>query len=172
MEKHNNLKLSLFITALTLGSASTQLLALDNTMEEGNQSAYSKEFNALDTNSDGMLNKSEVKGEKTFTKNFSAADKNTDGTLSQEEFTNYKSQVDQKNMKRVGSDSMITSKIKGELLKDEGLKSLKVHVKTYQGIVQLNGFVDTEDQIQLAEKVASGVEGVKSVKNSLMVKKE
>jgi hyperosmotically inducible protein len=171
MKNQNNFKLSLLITALTLSSTSTQLLALDNTMEEGNQSAYAKEFNALDTNTDGTLSKSEVKGEKTFAKNFSAADKNTDGTLSQEEFTNYKSQADQKNMKRVGSDSMITSKIKTELLKDEGLKSFKVHVETYQGIVQLNGFVETEEQITLAGKVAASVEGVKSVKNSLMIKK-
>jgi hyperosmotically inducible protein len=66
---------------------------------------------------------------------------------------------------------MITSKIKTELLKDEGLKSFKVHVETYQGIVQLNGFVETEEQITLAGKVAASVEGVKSVKNSLMIKK-
>jgi osmotically-inducible protein OsmY len=37
--------------------------------------------------------------------------------------------------------------------------------------VQLNGFVETEDQIKQAEKVAASVEGVKSVKNSLMLKK-
>jgi hyperosmotically inducible periplasmic protein len=171
MKTQNNFKLSSLVIAITLAATSTQLFALDNTMEEGNQSAYTTEFKALDTNSDGMLNKAEVKSEKAFAKNFSAADKNADGSLNQEEFTNFKSQADQKNMKRAGSDSMITSKIKAELLKDEGLKSLKVHVETYQGIVQLNGFVETEDQIKQAEKVAANVEGVKSVKNSLMLKK-
>jgi hyperosmotically inducible protein len=171
MKTHNNFKLCSLVIAITLAASSTQLFALDNTMEEGNQSAYTTEFKSLDTNSDGMLNKAEVKSEKAFAKNFGTADKNADGSLNQEEFTNFKSQVDQKNMKRVGSDSIITSKIKAELLKDEGLKSLKVHVETYQGIVQLNGFVETEDQIKQAEKVAASVEGVKSVKNSLMLKK-
>lgn len=172
MKTQNNFNLSSLVITLTLATTSTQLLALDNTMEEGNQSAYTTEFKALDTNSDGMLNKSELKSEKAFAKNFGSADKNADGSLNQEEFTNFKSRADQKNMKRVGSDSMITSKIKGELLKDEGLKSLKVHVKTHQGVVLLSGFVDTEEQIALAGKIAADTEGVKSVTNSLLMKKE
>lgn len=75
-------------------------------------------------------------------------------------------------MKRVVKDSVITSKVKGNLLKEEGLKSMKVSVKTQQGVVLLSGFVETEEQIQQAEQVASEVEGVKSVKNSLLLKKE
>ena len=58
------------------------------------------------------------------------------------------------------------------MLKDEDLKSIHVSVKTHQGVVQLSGFVETEDQIQQAGKVAADVEGVKSVKNSLLLKKE
>jgi len=107
-----------------------------------------------------------------FSKHFSAADKNKDGSLDQEEYTNYKSQAEQKNVKRVVKDSVITSKIKGNLLKDEGLKSLKVSVETHKGVVQLSGFVETESQIQQAEKIAAETEGVKSVKNSLLLKKD
>jgi hyperosmotically inducible protein len=169
MKNNTNFKSTLLTIAL---AASSQAYALDNTMEEGNQSAYTTSFKALDIDSDGTLSKSEARKEKLFAKHFGAADKDTDGTLDQEEYTNYKSQADQKNMKRVGSDSMITSKVKGNLLKEEGLKSMKVHVKTHQGAVLLSGFVETEAQIQQAGEIAAKVEGVKTVKNSLLVKKE
>lgn len=172
MKNHTNFKSNLLVIALAFGSTSAPVLAADSTLTEGNESAYTTAFKSLDTDSDGTLTKSEVKSEKLFAKHFDAADKDTDGTLNQEEYTNYKSLADQKNMKRVGSDSMITSKIKGNLMKDEGLKSLKVHVKTHQGVVLLSGFVETEDQISLAGKVAAETEGVKSVKNSLLLKKE
>ena len=100
-----------------------------------------------------------------YTTAFKALDTDNDGTLN-------RTQVEQKTVKRVASDSLITSKVKGKLLKDEGLKSLKVSVETHQGIVLLSGFVATEDQIQQAEKIAAGTEGVKSVKNSLVLKKD
>jgi osmotically-inducible protein OsmY len=45
------------------------------------------------------------------------------------------------------NNSAITSKIKGSLLKDEGLKILKVGVKTNHDIVLLSGFIEAEDQI-------------------------
>lgn len=169
MKNNSNFKSTLLAIAL---ATSSQAYALDNTMEDGNQSAYTTAFKSLDTDSDGTLSKSEAGNEKLFAKHFGAADKDTNGTLDQEEYTNYKSQADQKNMKRVGSDSMITSKVKGNLLKEEGLKSMKVHVKTHQGVVLLSGFVETEAQIQQAGEIAAKVEGVKSVKNSLLLKKE
>jgi len=172
MKNHTNLKFSMLVIALALGSTSAQVFALDNAMEEGNQSAYVAAFRALDTNNDGTLSKSEARKEKLFAKHFAAADKDQDGTLDQEEYTNYKSKAEQKNTKRIVRDSVITSKVKGNLLNDEGLKSMHVSVKTHQGVVQLNGFVETEDQIQQAGKVAADVEGVKSVRNSLLLKKE
>ncbi len=172
MKNHTNFKFSALAIALALGFTSSQVFAADSALDDANQNAYTVAFKGLDTDNDGTLNKSEAAKEKLFAKHFSAADKDTDGTLDQEEYTNYKSQVEQKNMKRVGSDSMITSRIKGNLMKDEGLKSLKVHVKTHQGVVLLSGFVETGDQISLAGKVAAETEGVKSVKNSLLLKKE
>jgi hyperosmotically inducible protein len=171
MKNHINFKPSIIVIALTLGAASPQVFALDN-MDDANQSAYTTSFKALDTDSDGTLTKAEAKKEKLFAKRFDAADKDTDGTLDQQEYTNYKTQSEQKNVSRVASDSVITSKVKGNLLKDEGLKSMKVHVKTHQGVVLLSGFVDTEDQVVQAGKVATETEGVKSVKNSLLLKKE
>ena len=171
MKNNTHFKLTLLAAGLVASSGSTLAFALDN-VNGADQSAYITSFKALDIDNSNSLTKSEVKSEELFAKHFAAADKNNDGTLDQEEYTNYKSQAEQKNVKRIAKDSVITSKVKGNLLKDEGLKSLKVSVKTHQGVVLLSGFVETEDQIQQAEKVAAATEGVKSVKNGLALKKD
>lgn len=171
MRNNTHIKSTLLVVALTVSSASSQVFALDN-IADANQSAYTAAFKALDLDNSNSLTKSEVKSEKLFTKHFADADKDINGSLDQEEYTNYKSQAEQKNVKRIVKDSVVTSKVKGNLLKDEGLKSLKVRVKTHQGVVLLSGFVETEDQIQQAGKIAAGTEGVKSVKNSLILKKD
>jgi osmotically-inducible protein OsmY len=67
-------------------------------------------------------------------------------------------------------DSVITTKVKSLLVKDDFLKSFQIGVETYKGIVQLSGFVDSQKAIDKAGEIASGVKGVKSVKNNLVVK--
>lgn len=168
MKNNTHFKFTLLVISLAASLGSAQAFALDNT----NQTNYTTSFKALDVDNSGTLTKSEARKEKLFAKHFAVADKNNDATLDEQEYTNYKSQDEQKNVKRIAKDSFITSKVKANLLKDEGLKSLKVSVKTYQGTVMLSGFVETEDQIQQAEKIAADTEGVKSVKNSLVLKKD
>src|SRR4030042_4874532 len=68
-------------------------------------------------------------------------------------------------------DSVITTKVKSLLGADDFLKSFEISVETYKGIVQLTGFVDSQKAIDRAGEIASGVKGVKSVKNNLNVKK-
>ena len=68
-------------------------------------------------------------------------------------------------------DSVITTKVKSMLAADDFLKSFEISVETYKGIVQLSGFVDSQKAVDKAGEVARGVQGVKSVKNSLNVKK-
>jgi hyperosmotically inducible protein len=68
-------------------------------------------------------------------------------------------------------DSVITTKVKSLLASDDFLKSFQITVETYKGIVQLSGFVDSQKAIDKAGEIASGVKGVKSVKNNLNVKK-
>lgn len=67
-------------------------------------------------------------------------------------------------------DSVITTKVKMLLLKDEFLKSFQISVETYRGIVQLSGFVDSQEIVDKAGQIANSVKGVKSVKNNLIVK--
>lgn len=69
------------------------------------------------------------------------------------------------------SDAALTAKVKTALAKDEGLgTAANVNVNSYRGVVQLNGFVDSQDKIERAEEVARGVEGVSRVDNNLSVK--
>jgi len=70
---------------------------------------------------------------------------------------------------RVIDDSTITAKVKAALMGEKDVSSMKVHVKTYKGQVQLNGHVDTADQKAAAEAAASKVDGVTSVQNNLQV---
>lgn len=171
MKKYTHVKSAILITTLAIGTASLQAYAF-GTADDVDQSAYTNAFKALDTDNSGTLSKSELKKEKIFHRKFAAADKNHDGSLDQQEYTDHRAQVEQKNVKRIASDSVITSKVKAKLLGDEGLKSFKVSVETHQGVVLLSGFVATEAQIKDAEKIAAETEGVKSVKNSLVLKKD
>ena len=67
-------------------------------------------------------------------------------------------------------DSVITTKVKAEILNNPELKVLQIHVETYKGVVQLSGFVDSSKSAKRAAEIAAGVPGVKSVKNDLVVK--
>ncbi len=67
-------------------------------------------------------------------------------------------------------DAAITTKVKAELLADADVKGLAVNVETYNGRVQLSGFVDTIAQKNKAAQVARQVSGVQWVKNDLVVK--
>jgi len=67
-------------------------------------------------------------------------------------------------------DSTITAKVKTDILGDPALKSFQIGVETFKGTVQLSGFVNSAEMRNRAAVVASGVSGVKSVKNDLIVK--
>ena len=67
-------------------------------------------------------------------------------------------------------DSVITTKVKSLLAADDFLKSFQIGVETYKGVVQLSGFVNSQEAINKAVLITSGVKGVKSIKNDLIVK--
>src|SRR5512140_3081892 len=67
-------------------------------------------------------------------------------------------------------DSAITTKVKAAIFDDPSLKVLQINVETFRGEVQLSGFVDSPQNIRRAGEVARGVQGVRSVKNDLIVK--
>jgi osmotically-inducible protein OsmY len=67
-------------------------------------------------------------------------------------------------------DSVITTKVKAQLAADDFFKSFEIGVETFKGIVQLSGFVNSQQVIERAGQIAKGVKGVKSVRNNLIVK--
>lgn len=64
-------------------------------------------------------------------------------------------------------DSVITSKVKAEILNEPSLNSAEINVETFKGVVQLSGFVNSKADIEKAVAVTRGVGGVKSVKNDM-----
>jgi osmotically-inducible protein OsmY len=71
---------------------------------------------------------------------------------------------------QVLDDAAITARVKTALAKEAGVgRALDVNVTTYQGTVQLSGFVETQDLANRAATVARGVEGVRSVRNDIIV---
>jgi osmotically-inducible protein OsmY len=67
-------------------------------------------------------------------------------------------------------DSAITTKVKAKIFDDPMLKVFQISVESYKGVVQLSGFVDSKKAANQAGEVAKSVDGVESVKNSLVVK--
>lgn len=67
-------------------------------------------------------------------------------------------------------DTSITAKVKAAVLNEPALKSAKINVETFKGVVQLSGFVSSQLDIDKAIEVARSVGGVKSVKNDMRLK--
>jgi osmotically-inducible protein OsmY len=67
-------------------------------------------------------------------------------------------------------DSVITTKVKSLLAADDFLKSFQIGVESYKGVVQLSGFVNNQKAVDKAIEITRSVQGVKSVKNDLIVK--
>ncbi len=67
-------------------------------------------------------------------------------------------------------DAWITSKVKAAMIKDDELKASEINVETYNGTVQLSGFVSDASDVNHASSVARGIKGVTNVKNDLQVK--
>ena len=76
--------------------------------------------------------------------------------------------ADQSAMPQKGSeqpldDSMITTKVKAEMLAAKDVAGMKIEVKTVNGVVSLSGDVHTQAEADRAAEVARRVKGVASV---------
>lgn len=68
------------------------------------------------------------------------------------------------------SDSAITTRIKAALFKADQVSAGDINVETINGHVVLSGVVATDAEADLAEQLAEGIEGVKSVENDIEVR--
>jgi hyperosmotically inducible protein len=67
-------------------------------------------------------------------------------------------------------DTVITAKVKTAIFEQPGLKSAEINVETFKGVVQLSGFVSSQENANAAVATAKNVKGVSSVKNDMRVK--
>lgn len=67
-------------------------------------------------------------------------------------------------------DATITTKVKAQMVEDPQVKAIDVGVETMQGVVQLSGFVPNRDMSVRAEQIARRVDGVRGVKNDLVIR--
>ena len=124
------------------------------------------DFAALDRNKDGYLSRLEAASDREIAKRFATFDADADGRLSESEYIYAK----QDNDRRILRDTALTARVKAALLAEKGIPSLSISVETYEGEVQLSGFVPVPDIASRAGRVTAGVSGVRSVHNNIAVK--
>jgi osmotically-inducible protein OsmY len=65
--------------------------------------------------------------------------------------------------------AVLTAKVKAKLASVPETNTAAINVETFKGVVQLSGFVATQDVARRAEQIAASVPGVKRVENKLTV---
>ena len=135
-------------------------------LAQGKKETGNAAFDALDRNADGALSKEEVAGNRELGKRFERFDEDKDGRWNVDEFM----KAHRDNDTRIVNDTAITTQIKAAMLAEKGVPSTAISVETYEGRVQLSGFVDSEAVKKKAGTLAARVSGVKHVQNNLAVK--
>lgn len=67
-------------------------------------------------------------------------------------------------------DATVTSKVIAAIVGDSTLKKSEIKVETFQNVVQLSGWMDSNQDINHAYHFARNVKGVRSVHNDLIVR--
>jgi len=70
---------------------------------------------------------------------------------------------------RVMDDSSTTARVKSALNKSPVYKFPNVAVSTYNGVVQLSGFVHRDEQKAVAAELAHNIDGVRDVINNISI---
>ena len=67
-------------------------------------------------------------------------------------------------------DATITTQVKAKFVGDNGVDATAIKVNTLNGTVQLSGFAKSNAEKDRAVSIARGVNGVKSVHDSILVR--
>jgi hyperosmotically inducible periplasmic protein len=70
------------------------------------------------------------------------------------------------------SNARITSEVKLKFAADDTVKALNIDVDTNNGVVTLNGTVNSKKELNQAVQLAKSVDGVKHVKSNLTISKQ
>ena len=68
-------------------------------------------------------------------------------------------------------DGVVTAKVKAKLIEDPVTKAHQINVDTFKGVVQLSGFVETEQARARALQLAKETAGVRRVKAAMEVRR-
>jgi hyperosmotically inducible protein len=166
---------------LSLLAAAAQLAVAGYVHAQADAAPTNPFFLKLDTNHDRFISREEAKQDKRIDSVFGQADMNKDGKLDEDEFLKAVSISGRETVvntvtgaetaaQQYALDLELTVKVKAALVREKGFPSTDVTVQTNKGRVMLAGFVDNQEQVALAGKLAAGENGVKTVINNLMVK--
>lgn len=78
-------------------------------------------------------------------------------------------QSEARNFGQWAEDATTTAEVKTRLLANDNTQGLKINVTTRSDVVTLSGRVGSEEEAQLAEKIADNVDGVAEVRNELTI---
>ena len=67
-------------------------------------------------------------------------------------------------------DTAITAKVKTKFIESKQVDASAIQIETLKGTVQLSGFAKSAQEKSTAEQLAKQVEGVKAVKNDVIVR--
>ena len=67
-------------------------------------------------------------------------------------------------------DSTMTTSVKAAIFHNPSLNTAQINVDTFRRVVQLSGYVDTHETRAEAGDVAGRIDGVRSVRNDLIVR--
>jgi hyperosmotically inducible protein len=107
----------------------------------------------------------------TYAQKYNAASiaRNVQGVRDVDNNITVKSDRDRRNGEYV-DDKSLTASVNSALGSNPEYKFKEVNVTTFNGTVQLSGFVNTADQKTRAGEIAAHVEGVQNVANNITVK--
>jgi hypothetical protein len=128
--------------------------------------ARAAEFAALDRNRDSYVTRIEALADPEIYKRFVQFDANNDRQLSLAEYLAAREDND----KRAQQDAALAARVKAALIAERGIPSRSISVDSYEGRVQLSGFVPSPDMASRAGRVTAGVSGVRTVHNNIVVK--
>jgi hypothetical protein len=152
-----------FLTAAILVSSSA--LAQPGSGEPGG-GPRAAEFARLDRNRDSHVTRIEALADPEIHKRFAQFDANNDRQLSLAEYLSAREDMD----KRAQADAALTARVKAALIAERSLPWNAISVESYEGSVQLSGFVPAPDMASRAGRITASISGVRTVHNNLLVK--
>jgi hypothetical protein len=156
---------ALLIAVVLASSAS--VLAQPGSGEPGG-GARAAEFAKLDRNGDGYVTRIEALADPEIHKRFAQFDANKDKQLSLAEYLGAREDMD----KRASEDAALTARVKAALTAERSIPWKTISVETYEGAVQLSGFVPAPDIVSRAGRLTAGISGVRTVHNNILVRQK